>query len=810
MQHFVNVILPLPIPKVFTYSITPEEYNFIKVGMRIVVPFGKTKKYAALSHQTHTVQPAYEAKPIDYIIDESPVISPVQMELWEWISSYYMSPMGSVLRAALPSILLLESETELHFNQQANSNLQLSPPAAKLLKALQKFGKMALSDVIKLDISKRPYKLAQELMNHELIQLREEVYTRFKPKEETRISLDSSLSDDVTLKQVLQDLDNYPKQKQALLQLVQHKKPITKSQFVALSGVSKSSVDTLLKKGVFAAKSFVVDRLVVKTEPETPLRTLTEPQKQAFQQLQNPLFKENRFLLHGVTSSGKTEVYMHLIQDVLNESKQVLFLVPEIALTTQIIQRLYVHFGTQMAVYHSRYTPNERVEVWNKVLHQKSSARLVVGARSAVLLPFSDLGLIVVDESHEVAYKQFESNPRYHARDVAVVLAKIHDAKIVLGSASPTIESSFNSSIGKYERVVMDQRFRGFSMPKIELIDLQVAQKKKQMKGHFSDTLLHSISSALDANEQIILFQNRRGFSPFVNCTACAHVPQCPNCDVSLTFHKHNQKLKCHYCGYHILSHSHCVACGTAHPRTMGLGTQQVEDEIQKLFPDARVGRMDSDTTRGKYGHRKLIDRFQQHELDILVGTQMLTKGLDFGGVTLVGVVLADGLLNFPDFRAHERAFQMLLQVAGRAGRTDNHGKVLVQTYDSSHRVLKQLQSYDYNGMMNVQLQQRKQFEYPPFVRLIRCELKHRNFSVVQEAANWIGQALSNHFPNVLGPQSPAVGRVRNHFLMHLMIKLPADKSSSLAKEQLARIVKRFEQIPSYRSVKLGIDVDPT
>ena len=809
MPFFVDVILPLPIPKLFTYLVTEEEYNFIQPGIRIVVPFGNKKKYAALSHRTHQNAPPYEAKSIEYIIDQQAVVSSKQLELWEWISHYYMSPLGSVLRTAVPSILLLESKTELHFYRSHTDDIELSTGAKQLLNALEQYGKLNLLDVVKLELSKSPYKLAQELLNHGLIHVREEVYTKFRPKQQKQLTLASVYNSERALQGLFEEIARYHKQRETLLRLIQQRTSIQKSEFLRMPDVSKSAVETLIKKGVIDQQTVVVDRLATKTEAETPLQALSNSQQQALTSLRDDRNQTNRFLLHGVTASGKTEVYMHLIEEAIQQGKQVLFLVPEIALTTQIIQRLYVHFGKSMAVYHSRYTPSERVEVWNKVLAQDPSAQLIVGARSAVLLPFSNLGLIIVDESHEVAYKQFESNPRYHARDVAVVLAGLHQAKIVMGSASPSIESSHNSRIGKYNLVEIKERYRGFSMPEIELVDLKVSHRKKQMNGHFSQTLIDAISKTIAAEEQVILFQNRRGFSSFVNCTSCGHVPQCPSCDVSLTYHKHNEKLKCHYCGYHVLSHAHCVACGTAHPKPMGLGTQQIETEIQQLFPDVRVGRMDSDTTKGKHGHRDLINRFAQHDFDILVGTQMLVKGLDFGRVTLVGVVLADGLLNFQDFRAHERAFQMLLQVSGRAGRKDRMGRVLIQTYDNNHLVLQQLQQYDYNSMFSVQLKQRKDFDYPPFVRLIRFELKHKSFSALQEAANWFSQALHNQFSKVLGPQSPLVSRIRNQFIMQILLKLPATQSGTPAKEQLMQICKRFEQIPAFRSVKLTIDIDP-
>ena len=809
MPFYVDVILPLPIPKLFTYIVTKEEYDFIQPGMRVVVPFGNKKKYSALSHHTHHNTPPYKAKSIEYIIDKQAVVNSRQIELWEWISKYYLSPIGSVFRTAVPSILLLESETELHFYRSCTDDIKLSTGAAQLLNTITQYGKLNLSDVVKLGLSKSPYKLAQELLSHDLIHVREEVYSKFRPKQKKQLTLASTYKSEIVLQNLLEEIKRYPKQRETLLQFIQQQTSIQKSEFLRMPGVSKSAVETLIKKGVLNQLTVVVGRLADKTEDETELQPLTIPQQQSFASLHDDRKQTNRFLLHGVTASGKTEVYMHLIQEVIQQGKQVLFLVPEIALTTQMIQRLYVHFGKSMSVYHSRYTPSERVEVWKKLLEQDPNVQLIVGARSAVLLPFSNLGLIIVDESHEVAYKQFDSNPRYHARDVAVVLANLHQAKIVMGSASPSIESYHNSRIGKYNLVKIKKRYRGFSMPTIEIIDLKLAQKKKQMNGHFSQTLIDAISKTIEAEEQVILFQNRRGFSTFISCTSCGHVPQCPSCDVSLTYHKQNEKLKCHYCGYNVLSHAHCVACGTAHLKPMGLGTQQIEVEIQQLFPNVRVGRMDSDTTKGKYGHRDLINRFAEYDLDILVGTQMLTKGLDFAKVTLVGVILADGLLNFQDFRAHERAFQILLQVSGRAGRKDRIGRVMIQTYDDNNLILKQLQQYDYSSMFSEQLKQREKFHYPPFVRLIRFELKHKNFSLLQEAAKWFSQALQNQFSQVLGPQSPPVGRIKNQFLIQILLKLPSFQSSESAKKQLMRICKRFEQITNFRSVKLSVDVDP-
>lgn len=809
MPFFVDVILPLPLPKPFTYQITEAEYAFITPGIRLVVPFGKKKKYAALAVETHTRIPAYEAKSIAYIIDEHPLVTPKQFKHWQWIADYYMCPLGLVLRAAVPSMLLLESETELVHLQAPVSSLRISDNARLLWDKLASIEKIPLAQVGDYVTAQNPYKVVQELLDHKLIATREEVYGRYAPKEEVRLSLAQDFRNEERLVVLLDSLQKFEAQRLTLLQMVQQKQPVSRVAFYTLAGVSKSSVQTLLKKGVFVASTHQVDRLPLKTEPESPLSPLTQAQQFAFEQIQHHKQNPTTHLLYGVTASGKTEVYMHLIAETLQAGKQVLFLVPEIALTAQLIQRLHLHFGKKMAVYHSRYSQSERVEVWSALLENKSHVQLIVGARSAVLLPFSNLGLIVVDESHEYAYKQFEAAPRYHARDAAVVLGRMHKAPAVLGSATPSIESYHNATQGKYQLTTLTQRFKGFQLPIIELIDLKTAQKKKQMQGVFSAAMMDAIAETLDKGDQIILFQNRRGYASFVSCMACGHVPQCTNCDVSLTYHSHSQQLKCHYCDYATPVHSHCTACGTAQPRSIGLGTQQVEEEVAKLFPQAGVARMDTDTTRGKHGHQQLIDRFQNRELDILVGTQMLTKGLDFGGVSLVGVVQADSLLNFPNFRAHERAFQMLLQVAGRAGRSGQQGRVLVQSYDTNHPILVQLQNADYNAMLTSQLQQRSQFKYPPFQRLMRFEFKHKSFAVLQEAAQWFASALRANFTDVLGPQSPPVGRIRNQYVLHVLLKLPADKSTAAPKAQIMRVTHRFEQIAAYRAVRLQIDVDP-
>ena len=539
------------------------------------------------------------------------------------------------------------------------------------------------------------------------------------------------------------------------------------------------------------------------------LPVLNEAQEAALKKVKHSFESKTTCLLHGVTSSGKTAIYTQLIQEQLDQDKQVLFLVPEIALTTQLIARLKRYFGNKIVVYHSKYSSNERVEVWKNVLQKNKTAQLIIGARSSIFLPFQDLGLIIVDEEHEVSYKQFDPSPRYHARDTAIVLAQKHQAKILLGSATPAIETYYNAQQGKYGLVTLDKRFGEVKMPQIQVIDLKEKYFKKQMKGHYSDTLLEQMEQALSKGEQVILFQNRRGYAPVLSCHTCGESPECPNCDVTLTYHKHHNQLRCHYCGYAMAVPLVCPACSSKDITSKGFGTEQVESEIQALFPDYKVGRMDFDTTKGKYGYQKIINSFQSQEIAILVGTQMLSKGLDFSNVSLVGVLNADNLLHFPDFRAHEHSFQLLTQVAGRSGRSKKQGQVHIQTFNPKHKTLQQVITNDYMACYTTELQERKQFLYPPFYRLIRISIKHRDFDRTQEASAWFAQALRQTFgAQVLGPETPAIGRIRNLYIRTILLKIPPKQSLTKSKAALLKIQRHFEAIAQYRAVRLLIDVD--
>jgi len=810
MPFFVDVILPLPLKDTFTYAITPAEAEVIQSGMRIIVPFGKRKRYTAIAFRVHQNPPkAYDPKQIESIIDQQPVLSAVQLSFLEWMAAYYQAPLGLVVRTALPSVMLLESETEIVTHSWSKIPDTLSKNALQLLQQIQPNSLMSLSHIQQLITVRNPYPILKELAALGLVSLKEEVYAQYRPKTQKEIILHPKLHSDEALKATLEELAAKPKQHQTFLTFLQQKPPVVASEFSKLKTVSPSSLKTLIKHQILAKQERVIDRLPAKTTPDDPLLPLSPSQKEAKKDIEHFWKTKDITLLHGVTGSGKTAVYMHLIASQLAAGKQVLFLVPEIGLTTQLMQRLYQFFGQYLAVYHSKYSPQERAETWENILTNTSKALLVLGARSAVLLPFQNLGLVVVDESHETAYKQYDAAPRYHARDAAMVLARKHNAKVLLGTATPAMESYRHAETGKYGLVSLTTRFNEAQMPEISFVDLAEAYRKKQMKGHLAQELITSIEETLAVKKQVLLFQNRRGYASFIECSQCAHVPQCQSCDVSLTYHQVSNELRCHYCGYTEAYTAACVACGTVAPQAQGLGTQQLEEEIQQLFPSARIARMDLDTTRKKNAHAKLITAFTRQEIDILIGTQMITKGLDFEHVTLVGVLSADTFLHFPDFRAHERAFQVLTQVAGRAGRVGDSSKVLVQSFQPNHPVLRFVQCYDYPSFYAQQIQQREQFAYPPFVRMIRIELKHKNMATLVQAGEWLKKGLQERFRQVLGPAPPPVARVRNFYILHTLVKLPLTASQSGAKVRLDALLHSFSQVGAFRQVKVVVDVDP-
>lgn len=816
MEYFVDVALAIPLEKLFTYSISKEEADFIKPGMRIAVPFGKKKIYTAIAIQVHTNPPtAYEAKSIELILDETPLINTIQLEHWQWLANYYMCTFGEVVKAALPKAFLLESETIIVPNSEiAVNESELTDNEFLIYEALENQNSLSIQDIIQITDRKQVLPIVNSLLAKNVIQVHERIYEEYKPKMIRHVKFSSLYASDEALQDLLDELSRAPKQREAVLHLFQLQagkgNAIKVSELVQKSGCSSAIIKSLIDKNVFEELQIRTDRVVFnQINFKSREFELSAHQLQAFNTIKEG-FKANKpVLLYGVTSSGKTEVYFELITEAINRGEQVLYLLPEIALTSQLISRLQEHFGEKVAVYHSKYSVNERVEVWNNVLHQKQKAQITIGARSSLFLPFSNLGLLIVDEEHESSFKQFDPAPRYHARDAALVLAKLHKAQCLLGSATPSIESYKNAKDGKYHLAKMTERFGNVLMPKIELIDIKEATRKKKMKGHFSELLLEQMWNALNEKEQLILFQNRRGFAPVVECTTCGHSERCPNCDVSLTYHQYKKQLRCHYCGYHELLGVSCKACGNNTLETQGFGTEQIEQELQNLFPEAKTGRMDLDTTRGKYGYQKIIKAFENHEIDILVGTQMITKGLDFRNVGMVGIMNADTLLNFPDYRAHEKSYQLLTQVAGRAGRTEKQGKVFIQTYNPFHKILQQVSTNSFEEMFNEQLYEREQFLYPPKVRILKITLKSKDYNRLNEGAIWLAKSLRTVFGSwVLGPEPPVVSRIKRDYLNNIIIKIPAGNSVSKAKKSIKKVQNSFDAIGVFKNIRLVYNVD--
>ena len=814
-MHFVDIILPIPIENLFTYSITQAESTFLKKGMRVSVPFGKSKIYTGIVGHIHNTPPVlYEAKEIHQILDETPIVNEKQIELWQWISKYYMCTIGEVMRAALPNAFILESETIVSLNKTTVINdADLKDDEFLVYEALSQQSALKIQEVSSILNKKNVLPIIKRLIEKEAVTVEQEVYEKYKPKYVRYVKLHASYTSESALTELLETLSRAPKQREVVFTLftlsAKSKKPIKVSDLVEASGGSSAIIKTLIDKAILEEYHIKTDRVEYDGEEQEASKALNDYQEIALQQITESFKTQKTVLLHGVTSSGKTEVYVKLIEEVLKENKQVLYLLPEIALTTQLVSRLQDYFGEQVAVFHSKYSPHERVEVWNNVLNDSPKARIVLGARSSIFLPFNDLGLIIVDEEHEQSFKQFDPAPRYHARDTAIVLAHIHRGKTLLGSATPSLESYYNAKENKYGLVEINRRYNNVQMPEIELVDIKEKHKKKRMKGHFSDRMIEEVQEALDEGHQVILFQNRRGYSPIVECNTCGHSPQCTNCDVSLTYHQYRNQLRCHYCGYTMAMQVKCLACGVKDLNSKGFGTEQIEAELKMLFPKHNTGRMDLDTTRGKYGYEKIITALEQQEIDILVGTQMLTKGLDFRNVSLVGIMNADNMINFPDFRAHERSFQLMLQVAGRAGRTKKRGKVLIQTYDPYHKIVQQVSTNDYKAMFEEQLQERYNFKYPPFYRLIKITLRHRDYDRVDMASEWFAKSLRQVFKaNILGPEFPPVSRIRNQYNKNILIKIPQQQSLSKTKEAINKINTSFNAVKNFRSVRVIINVD--
>ncbi|MGB0390820.1 MAG: replication restart helicase PriA [Salibacteraceae bacterium] len=817
-HSYIDVILPLGVPNLYTYRV-PEELNEqIGIGYRVVVQFGKSKLYSAIIQNIHTVAPkAYQAKDIQMVLDEKPVVNLNQLKLWDWIKTYYMCHPGDVMSAALPSGLKLSSETQVLLNNEIEIEESiLTDDEFLIYEALEISQVLSLDEISKILNRKTVYPIVKMMLERNVIVVLEEIKSKFKPKKEKYVTLKATYQEEEKLKGLFDSLMKAPKQLAILMKYIElsqmfsgNQVPVKQKVLLQASDAASSQLNALVKKEVFKVNEITIGRLGNFTNQENKEFKLSERQEEAFLDIKKQFESKRVVLLHGVTSSGKTEIYTKLIEETINQGKRVLYLLPEIALTTQIINRLRRYFGDRVGVYHSRFNQNERVEIWNKQLSSESYD-IILGARSALFLPFDNLGLVVIDEEHDSSFKQFEPSPRYNARDSAVVLANMFEAKVLMGSATPAIETMNNAKSGKYGLVSISERFGGVQMPKIVVSDLARAQKMKKMHGHFSFQLMEEIKAALDRKEQVILFQNRRGFSPYIICQSCGWTPYCTRCDVGLTYHKYLHRLKCHYCGFERHIVKKCEACGSHEVELSGFGTEKIEEDMSLIYPEAKVARMDLETTRSKNAYQNIITDFEDKKIDILVGTQMVTKGLDFENVSLVGVLNADQSLNFQDFRAHERSYQLMSQVAGRAGRNTKQGLVVIQTYQPDHPIIQQVIKGDYFGMYERELELRKEFEYPPFHKLIKVVLKHANKDKLVDSAQMFADVLKSSFGSrVLGPEFPGVPRVRNKYINQIFLKVEDVASIKSVKDIVTDSIYSFRQNKEYRPVQILIDVDP-
>ena len=812
---FVEVILPLAIVKNYTYRVPYEMNSAVMPGKRVVVQFGKSKLYTAIVISIGTLAPEkYEAKYIIEVLDDRPVVTHEQLNFWLWLAEYYMCNVGEVMNAALPSALKLASETKIELNKGFEFDKStLHDKEYLIIEALEIQPELTISDIAKLLGQKTVMPILKGLFEKNIIHISEEVSERYKPRTRTFITLNPIYNNQDNLRELFAILEKRaPKQADAVLayiKLSRHQKTISKTELIEESGTGAASIKSLEEKEIFIAEEKNVSRLFYEEDEIFGTFELSEQQGDALQQVKKEFEEKDVVLLHGVTSSGKTQIYIRLIEEIINTGRQVLYLLPEIALTTHSIERLRVYFGANIGIYHSRFNDNERVEVWQKVLNNEY--KVVLGARSSVFLPFNDLGLIIVDEEHETSYKQFDPAPRYNARDAAIFLANMHQGKVLLGSATPSFESYYNARVHKYGFAELTERYGGVKLPDIEVVSIAEETKKKTIQSHFTSVLMDDIKVALGNKEQVILFQNRRGYAPILMCKICAYTPKCINCDVSLTYHKSSGKLHCHYCGYKEDTPNICPACGSTHLEYKGFGTEKVEDELSVLLPDARIARMDLDTTRSRNSLQTILNDLEEKKIDILVGTQMVAKGLDFSDVTVIGIINADSLLKFPDYRANERSYQMLAQVSGRAGRRGKQGKVVIQTYDPAHRVIKQVIENDYVDLYLTEMEERRSFKYPPFYRIIKLDVKHKDPEIVRNQASYLAAELQKQFGDrVIGPEPPLINRIRNYYIQSIMLKFEKDAISvNKAKTIIRDVVTQFQTTKLSKGSIVQPDVDP-
>lgn len=810
---YVDVILPFALEKNYTYSV-PEEYmHLLQPGMRVEVPF-RNKVYTGVVAKVHDIRPeGYQPKPLLSLPDHLQVVNKVQLDLWTWMSAYYMCSMGDIMQAALPAAYKLSSETVIVFHPAHGIDLlTLDEKEYLVAEALSIQKELTLKDIQQILRQKTIQPVIKALIGLGIASVKEEMKEGYIPKTEKYIALDDRYIDEDALQALFESLQKHEKQVNLLMMYYQmsvRERKVKRSTLLKRSGVTAAVLKTMMGKGIFHETDETVSRLPVYGKDLADESPLNPDQKIAYQQILESWKEKSVVLLHGVTGSGKTEVYIDLIRDTIAAGKQVLYLLPEIALTAQIITRLKRRFGNAVGVYHSKFNQNERVEIWQKVVNGEVSVML--GARSAIFLPFSNLGLIIVDEEHDHSYKQYDPNPRYHARDAAIYLAHLHGARTLLGTATPAVETYYHAQQGKFGLVELLKRHADVAMPEIRIIDLKSEDARKTMQGHFSSQLSGQIKQALDDKEQVILFQNRRGYAPFMLCESCGWSPQCIHCDVNLVYHKYANELRCHYCNYTTQTYTVCPGCGSSRLVIKGFGTERIDDDLQFLFPGARTARLDLDTVKTKHGHEKVVREFEEGAIDILTGTQMVTKGLDFDHVRVVGILSADQLIRFSDFRASERAFQMLTQVSGRAGRKHKRGLVLIQALRTDHPVLQFVQQNDYKGFYQREIAERRQFGYPPFTRLIRLTFRHGQQDMVQSTAHWFANGLRPTLgKHVLGPAQPGIARIRNKHLMELLLKFPNNSQAvELVKQAVRQQLERQGRESVHKKVEIVIDVDP-
>ena len=819
MSKFVDVILPLPLHGSFTYALPAGWEEGVQVGCRVVVPFGKKKYYTGIVECVHHTAPTeYTVKEVQCVLDARPILLPVQFKLWEWLADYYLCTRGDVYKAALPSGLKLESETMVEYNPDFEADAPLTEREQKVVDLLAAESEQCVTRLEKDSGIPNILPVIKSLLEKEALFVKEELKRTYRPKTETRVRLAPDARNEHRLHIFFDELQRRaPKQLDLLMKYIElsgclggrEAKEVSKQELLKRASATPAVFNGLVQRGVFEVYRQEVGRLVQSAAECEPLNPLNIHQGRAFREIQQVFCTKNVCLLHGVTASGKTEIYIHLIAETLKQGKQVLYLLPEIALTTQITERLKRVFGQRLGIYHSKFPDAERVEIWQKQLTD-NGYDIILGVRSSIFLPFHNLGLVIVDEEHENTYKQQDPAPRYHARNAAIVLASMYGAKTLLGTATPSVETWYNATTGKYGLVELKERYKEIQLPEIIPVDIKELHRTKRMNGPFSPLLLQHVREALARKEQVILFQNRRGFAPMIECHTCGWVPKCKNCDVSLTYHKGLNQLTCHYCGYTQPVPRRCPACEGTDLRNRGFGTEKIEDDVKSIFPEARVARMDLDTTRTRAAYERIIADFERGRTDILIGTQMVSKGLDFDHVSVVGILNADTMLNYPDFRAYERAFQLMAQVAGRAGRKNKRGCVVLQTKSIDHPIIAQVMGNDYEGMVGGQLAERQMFRYPPYYRLVYVYLKNRNETLLDLMAQTMAVRLRAVFGNrVLGPDKPPVARIQTLFIRKIVVKIEMNASMARARQLLVKVQQEMVAEDRFKSLIVYYDVDP-